>query len=68
MKGRGFGYALVNYIEERMREAGFSASYLETHHNLQAAIHLYEKCGYVQIEKPAAVVHGAMDHFYYKEL
>lgn len=68
VKGRGFGYALVNYIEERMREAGFSASYLETHHNLQAAIHLYEKCGYVQIEKPAAVVHGAMDHFYYKEI
>ena len=29
---------------------------------------LYEKMGFRQIEKPAAVVHGTMDHFYLKEL
>ena len=68
VKGQGWGYKLVAFIEERMREAGFAASYLETHHNLQAAIHLYEKCGYVRIERPAAVAHGAMDHFYYRSL
>lgn len=68
VKGQGLGYVLVDFIEERMREAGFAASYLETHHNLQAAIHIYEKRGYKQIERPAAVVHGAMDHFYYKPL
>ena len=66
--GQGLGYVLVDFIEERMREAGFTASYLETHRNLQAAIHIYEKSGYEQIERPAAVVHGAMDHFYYKSL
>lgn len=68
VKGQGLGYVLVDFIEERMREAGFAASYLETHHNLQAAIHIYEKRGYRQIDRPAAVVHGAMDHFYYKPL
>lgn len=68
VKGQGLGYVLVDFIEERMREAGFAASYLETHHNLQAAIHIYEKSGYEQIERPAAVVHGAMDRFYYKSL
>lgn len=68
VKGQGLGYVLVDFIEERMREAGFTASYLETHHNLQAAIHIYEKRGYRQIDRPAAVVHGAMDHFYYKPL
>ncbi len=68
VKGNGFGYALVAFIEERMKDAGFSVSYLETHHNLQVAIHLYEKCGYVEIERPPAVAHGAMDRFYYKPL
>ncbi len=68
VKGKGFGYMLVTFAEERMKEAGFAASYLETHHNLQVAIHLYEKCDYAEIERPAAVVHGAMDHFYYKQL
>ena len=67
-KGRGLGYALIEFVEQRMREAGFSASYLETHHNLQVAIHLYEKSGYSEIERPASVVHGAMDRFYYKQL
>ena len=46
VKGKGFGYALVAFVEEQMKKAGFTASYLETHHNLEVAIHLYEKCGY----------------------
>ncbi len=29
---------------------------------------MYENSGYRQIEKPAAVVHGTMDHFYIKKL
>ena len=51
-----------------MIEAGYKASYLETHHNLEAAIHIYEKMGYSKIERPNNVMHGAMDHFYYKIL
>jgi len=67
-KGSGLGYKLVAYVEERMKEAGYKASYLETHHNLQTAIHIYEKMGYSKIERPKEVAHGTMDHFYYKKL
>ena len=42
--------------------------YLETHDNLAAAIHVYEKCGYKEIEKPAGVVHATMNRFFIKEL
>ena len=68
VKGYGLGYRLIEFIEQAMRKCGYKASYLETHENLQAAIHIYEKCGYVKIERPVQVSHGAMTHFYYKEL
>ena len=67
-KGFGLGYKLISFIEDRMLEAGYKASYLETHSNLQAAIHIYEKSGYLKIDRPKEVAHGAMDNFYYKRL
>ncbi len=67
-KGSGLGYELLDFIENRMREAGFKASYLETHNNLQAAIHIYEKRGYKEIERPKEVVHSTMNRFFRKEL
>ncbi len=67
-KGFGLGYMLIRYIEDRMRDAGYQASYLETHGNLSAALHIYEKSGYERIDRPKDVMHGAMDHFYYKKL
>ncbi len=68
VKGFGLGYRLIRFIEEKMMEAGYKASYLETHLNLKAAIHIYEKSGYEKIERPKDVAHGAMTHFYYKKL
>lgn len=68
VKGFGLGYVLVSFIEDKMKEAGYRASYLETHKNLQAAMHIYEKSGYNLIDRPKEVAHGAMTHFYYKEL
>lgn len=68
VKGAGLGYEMVSFIEERIREAGYSRVYLETHSNLQAAIHIYEKSGYRQIERPEGVVHSTMDLFFIKEL
>ena len=68
VKGNGLGYFLISFIEERMKEAGMKTSYLETHSNLQAAIHIYEKMGYIRIRRPDEVGHSTMDHFYYKEL
>lgn len=67
-KGEGLGYKMVSFIEEKMREAGFKASYLETHDSLGAAIHIYEKAGYKEIERPKEVGHGSMNRFFLKEL
>ena len=67
-KGSGLGYKLVNLIEDKMREAGYKVSYLETHDNLQAAIHIYKKSGYLEIDRPAEVVHSTMNRFFKKEL
>ncbi len=67
-KGQGLGYKLVEYVEERMRENGYQCSYLETHNVLQPAIHIYEKLGYKEIEKPEEVVHSAMNMFFLRQL
>lgn len=68
VQGGGFAYRMVSFIEDKMREAGYKASYLETHDNLQAAIHIYEKSGYKEIERPKEVVHSTMNRFFIKEL
>ena len=68
VKGNGLGYELINYVEKKMIEKGYKYSYLETHDNLKAAIHIYEKSGYLRIDKPDSVMHGAMNVFFYKSL
>ena len=67
-KGHGLGTRFVHFIEDAARAHGYAQLYLETHSNLQAAIHLYEKLGYRRIEKPASCGHATMDHFYLKQL
>ncbi len=67
-KGRGYGYILIQRIEDKARELGFARMYLETHTNLEAAIHEYQKAGYIEIEKPAGVIHSAMNKFFIKAL
>ncbi len=67
-RGSGLGYEMIAFIEEKMREAGYKRSYLETHDNLRAAIHIYEKSGYKEIERPKEVVHSTMNRFFIKEL
>ncbi|MGN0600070.1 MAG: GNAT family N-acetyltransferase [Oscillospiraceae bacterium] len=67
-KGKGYGKELMNIAETWAKEAGYKQLYLETHSNLEVAIKLYEKLGFHQIEKPKAVLHGTMDHFYLKNL
>ena len=67
-KGRGLGYELIGKIEDKAVELGYKKIYLETHTNLQAAIHIYEKCGYKEIEKPADIVHATMNVFLIKSL
>ena len=68
VKGRGLGYRLIEKVEDAARALGYDRMYLETHTNLQAAIHIYEKSGYALIDRPEAVVHSTMNRFYLKEL
>lgn len=67
-KGKGLGKKLMQTAEDFARAYGYSALYLETHTNLEAAIGLYERLGFRQIEKPAAVLHSTMNRFFRKEL
>ncbi|MCR4947010.1 MAG: GNAT family N-acetyltransferase [Lachnospiraceae bacterium] len=68
VKGRGLGYGMLDFIEERAAEKGYRRIYLETHHVLKTAIHVYERRGYLRIERPDSVVHSTMDRFFIKEL
>lgn len=67
-KGSGLGYCLIEAIEEKAREFGYERIYLETHTILAPAVHIYEKTGYGQIEKPEGIIHSAMNRFYIKDL
>ena len=66
VKGRGLGYKLIDLIEQEAEILGYRRFYLETHTNLQTAIHIYEKKGYHEIARPSAVVHSSMNKFYLK--
>ncbi len=68
VKGEGLSYKLISLIEEKAKELGYKHMYLETHDNLAVAIHVYEKAGYIEIKKPAGVVHATMNRFFMKEL
>lgn len=68
-KGHGWSYQLINHIEEAARKAGYRKLYLETHSNLTAAIHIYEKAGFHLLEQPIqAAAHQTMNRFYIKML
>ncbi len=67
-KGKGMGRYLLQVAEDFARGTGYKSLYLETHTNLETAIRLYERSGFVQIAKPEAVVHSTMNRFYIKEL
>ena len=68
VKGRGLGYALIRHIEEKAWALGYRSVYLETHTNLAAAIHVYQRSGYREIPRPEGVVHSTMNRFYLKQL
>ena len=68
VKRRGLSYRLIETVEKKAKELGYKRMYLETHTNLQAAIHAYERAGYKEIARPDSVVHSTMNRFYLKEL
>ncbi len=68
VKGKSLSYGMISFVEEKARELGYRRIYLETHANLTAAIHVYERSGYREIPRPAGVVHSTMNKFYQKQL
>lgn len=67
-KGKGLGKTLMHCAEEFAKSAGYRQLYLETHSNLKAAVGLYEKLGFCEIDRPKAALHSTMDLFFLKEL
>lgn len=68
-KGHGLGYRLLAEAEAFAVSAGYHFLYLETHHVLEAANHIYEKSGFRRMDGPlAGSLHGAMDVFWGKEI
>ena len=67
-KGKGMGRLLMQTAENFAKSKNYKNLYLETHSNLRAAVRLYEKLGFKQIERPEFVVHSTMDMFYLKKL
>ena len=59
-QGAGLGYEMI--------KNGFKVSYLETHDNLKAAVHIYIKSGYTETERSKSVVHSTMNRFFTKKL
>lgn len=69
LKGQGLGRALLDKAVLLARELGYKELYIETHHNLNAAVHLYKKCGFVPFEPPREqLMHQTMDLFFLKDL
>ncbi len=68
IKGKGYSEKLFMILADWCKDKGYKKMYLETHTNLSNAIHLYQKLGFHEIEKPKSVVHSTMDHFYLKNL
>ena len=66
---RGIARGLTAAVEEVARTAGFSTLYLETHHDLVAAVALYRALGYRESGEPLpSSPHTAMDVFFEKSL
>ena len=66
---RGIARGLTAAVEEFARTAGFSTLYLETHHDLVAAVALYRALGYRESGEPLpSSLHTAMDVFFEKSL
>lgn len=60
VKGKGYGKELLRTVENRARSVGYKNLYLETHTNLSAALKLYEKTGFRQIDKPCSTQHNEL--------
>lgn len=67
--GQGVSYRLIAVIEEAAKQAGYRQLYLESRHELQAALHVYEKAGFTRLDAPPKdPSHAVMDYYFIKDL
>lgn len=67
-RGQGLGRCLLDTVERMALSQGYISLYAETHTNLQAALRMYKKLGFRQIERPSFVVHSTMNVFLIRDL
>ncbi|MGP4116950.1 GNAT family N-acetyltransferase [Levilactobacillus zymae] len=68
-RGQGLSYQLLQHVEAFARQAGYRQLYLETHHRLAAALHVYHRAGFRLLAGPLRVAeHPTMDRFMVKDL
>jgi GNAT superfamily N-acetyltransferase len=66
IRGRGMGTRLLEAIEQAAVDLGAERAVLDTHESLTAAIALYERAGYVRVERYNANVQAT--HWFAKDL
>ncbi|MDT6980725.1 GNAT family N-acetyltransferase [Levilactobacillus zymae] len=68
-QGQGLSYQLIQHVAAFARQAGYRQLYLETHHRLAAALHVYHRAGFRPLPGPLRVAeHPTMDRFMLKDL
>lgn len=64
-RGHHLSYKLLDTAVAFARKAGYQKLYLETHHNLKTAVHLYQKYGFHKLAHSLnGGEHDSMDLFY----
>ncbi|MCM6764842.1 GNAT family N-acetyltransferase [Weissella paramesenteroides] len=64
-QGHHLSYQLLDQALRFAKEFGYQQVYLETHHNLETAIHVYKTYGFTELTKPLKEAeHSEMDHFF----
>ena len=68
-QGQGLSYALIERVYDFARRQGYQKLYLETHHALAAAVHVYERAGFQKLDGPIpGSQHGSMDIFFLRDI
>lgn len=69
-RGHRLSYKLISLVESFAKEVGYKQLYLETHHNLKTAIHVYNQAGFTRLDGPIepSLHSGSMDGFFIKTL
>ncbi|MFT8424954.1 MAG: GNAT family N-acetyltransferase [Liquorilactobacillus sp.] len=64
-QGQHLSYQLLDAAIQFAKQARYHRVYLETHHNLKTAIHVYQKYGFLELSEPLKRgEYSAMDCFF----